>query len=475
MIRRPYLGSTLACALILCALSVYGQSGGSPAAASLDRAFQQASADFDAGKYPEAATILEKLLTEVPASFEVHELLGMVYSAESINGKAVEQLEEAARLNPGSAAAHTNLAAMLTQTGKADLAAQQFQKALAIEPRNYNANHDLGELYVQEGKPAKAIPFLKVAADLQPAAYDNGYDLAMACLLTDRQNEAEAEARRLLQVKDTAELHNLLGQIAEKSGKFIESVNEYQTAAHMEPTDDNLFDWGSELLLHRTYDPAIDVFQEGVKRYPKSPRMSIGLGMALYSLGKYDDAVKTLLVAADLAPADPRGYVFLSKAYDSSPNQAEDVITRFRRYADLQPANAHAAYYYAMSLWKGKRTEDAGFDPKQIQALLEKAIRLDPHMPEAQLQMGNLLSDQHKYADSIPFYQKAIALDANLADAHYRLGQSYIHTGQKDKAEGEIQIYQRLRAAHLAELDRERAEVRQFVYSAKNDPAAKAQ
>ncbi len=57
--------------------------------------------------------------------------------------------------------------------------------------------------------------------------------------------------------------------------------------------------------------------------------------MALYSRGKYDEAVKALLTAADLDPSDARCYLFLSKAYDSSPNQAEDVIQRFRRYAEL--------------------------------------------------------------------------------------------------------------------------------------------
>ena len=47
--------------------------------------------------------------------------------------------------------------------------------------------------------------------------------------------------------------------------------------------------------------------------------------MALYSRGKYDEAVKALLAAADLNPADPRCYLFLSKAYDSSPNQADET------------------------------------------------------------------------------------------------------------------------------------------------------
>ena len=130
----------------------------------------------------------------------------------------------------------------------------------------------------------------------------------------------------------------------------------------MDPSESNLFDWGSELLLHRTFGPAIEVFQHATERYPDSPRLAIGLGMALYSRGNYDDAVKALLKAADLDPSDPRCYLFLSKAYDSSPGQADEVIQRFRRFAELQPRNARAPYYYAMSLWKGKRAQDPGLD-----------------------------------------------------------------------------------------------------------------
>src|SRR5277367_2816604 len=125
----------------------------------------------------------------------------------------------------------------------------------------------------------------------------------------------------------------------------------------MDPSEQNLFDWGSEFLLHRTYEPAIDVFEKATERYPNSPRLFIGLGLALYSRGKYDEAVQALLTAADLNPSDARCYVFLSKAYDSSPQQADEVIQRFRRYAGLRPDDAMAQYYYAISLWKGKRAE----------------------------------------------------------------------------------------------------------------------
>ena len=89
------------------------------------------------------------------------------------------------------------------------------------------------------------------------------------------------------------------------------------------------------------------------------------------------------------------------------------------------------------------------------------------------MQLGNLYADQHEYQQSIPEYEHALELDPNLPDAHYRLGTDYVHAGQKDKAQEEFAVYQKLRAEHLAEDDKERAEVQQFVYSAKGTPASR--
>jgi tetratricopeptide (TPR) repeat protein len=190
--------------------------------------------------------------------------------------------------------------------------------------------------------------------------------------------------------------------------------------------------------------------------------------MALYARGLYDEAITALLKAADLSPSDPRCYLFLSRAYDSSPNQAEEVIRRFRRYADLQPSNARAQYYYAMSLWKGKRAGDSGLDLQTVESLLQKSIALDGSLPEAHVQLANLYADQHQYEKSVPEYLRALELDPNLSDAHYRLGTDYVHMGQKDRAQKEFDVYQKLRAEHLAEVEKERAEVQQFVYSEKS-------
>jgi tetratricopeptide (TPR) repeat protein len=451
----------------------HAQNAAPSATERLDRDFQAAVSQYEAGRLPQAAAALETLAREVPESFEVHELLGMVYSAQSEHAKASAHLEKAVRLKPDSASARMNLAINLVQLGKFQPAEAEFSKALALEPQNYDANHNLGELYVRVGKVGAATPYLERAQRINPAAYDNGYDLALAYIVANRLSDARQLLQGLLKQKDSAELHNLLATVEEKDGNFVGAANEYELAAHLDPSEGNLFDWGSELLLHRTLDPAITVFERAAKLFPDSPRVAIGLGIAYYSRGNYDDAVKSLLHAADLSPADARVYPFLSRAYDSSPSQAEEVIARFRRFAEQQPANGRAQYYYAMSLWKGKRTQDSTLNPTQIRALLEKAIALDPSLAEAHVQLGNLNSDQQDYLAAIPEYRRAIELNADLADAHYRLGQAYVHTNEKAKAQEELQVYQKLREQHLADLDKQRAEVRQFVYAAKDGSPAK--
>lgn len=464
MSKRPRLRWAIVSSVAVCTSFAAAENRPSP---KLDQEFQSAVAYYHAGQFPLAASQLENLLPQVPRSFEVHELLGLVYAAQSKDAKAVEQLQLAAHLKPDSAAAHTNLAAALVHAGNSELAGQQFRKALDLEPHDYDANHNLGEFYMQTGKIAEATPFLEVAQRITPTAYDNGYVLAQAYLAIGRLASATQLVQGLVQQKDTGELHNLLGQIEEKDGKFVDAANQFGIAAHMDPSEDNLFDWGSEFLLHRTYQPAIDVFEQATERYPNSPRLMIGLGMALSSRSKYEDAVQSLLKAADLDPADPRCYRFLSHAYDLSPNPSEDVVQRFRRYSELQPGNAMAQFYYAMSLLKGKAPEESSPEFHVVESLLQKSIALDGTFAEAHLRLGNLYADQHDYAKSFPEYQRAVELNPNLPDAHYRLGQYYVHAGRKDLAQQEFDAYQRLRAKYLAELDKEGSEVQQFVYAAK--------
>jgi len=464
MLRFPWPVAALLLPAVLCASA--NQTG----AEALDRKFQSALAHFNSGQYAAAQQELEALARALPHSFDVQELLGLVYSSEGQEEKATAPFQQAVRLRPESGPARNNLATNLVRRGKTSLAEKEFKKVVELEPESFDANHNLGAFYLRTGRIAAAIPYLEKAQSRNPAAYDNGYDLAQAYQETGRLPEARGQIQELLKQKDTAELHNLLAEVEEKAGNYVTAVNEYEKAAHMDPSESNLFDWGGELLLHQTTNPAIEVFARGLKRYPNSPRLAVGLGLALYLRGSYDEAVKSLLRGADLDPSDPRAYYVLSKAYDRAPGQADEVVERFRRFAELRPGDAQAIFYYALSLWKGKRPETSQAYLDQVESLLKKALALNPSFPEAHLQLANLYSQRRKFAEAVPEYQQALRLSPNIPDAHFRLGQAYVHLGKKDLAQKEFQLHQQFYAQHLAEVDKRRSEIRQFVYSMKGAP-----
>ncbi len=132
----------------------------------------------------------------------------------------------------------------------------------------------------------------------------------------DQYQRARTNAQALLTAqekpgqKNEAELHHLLGDIEEKSGNPLEAVRQYQRAAELDPSEPYFFDWGSELLLHRAVEPAIEVFNKGNRLFPHSARMLVALGVAWYSNGSYDQAAQRLCEASDLNPNDPKAYLF---------------------------------------------------------------------------------------------------------------------------------------------------------------------
>ena len=227
MIRNRLVCLVFFQALVVCRLAA--ATAGPPQSRDLDREFQAAVAQYDSGHYAEAAAKLENLVREAPESFEVQELLGLVYSAESQDARATQHLQKAVHLKPDSAPARTNLAANLARLGKLDLATEQFKKAVELDPPNFDTNHNLGEAYVRSGKIADAAPFLEKAQQINPSSYDNGYDLSLAYIQIGRLADARQLIHDLLKRKNTAELHNLLGEVEEKDGQFVAAENEYET------------------------------------------------------------------------------------------------------------------------------------------------------------------------------------------------------------------------------------------------------
>jgi tetratricopeptide (TPR) repeat protein len=268
--------------------------------------------------------------------------------------------------------------------------------------------------------------------------------------------------------EDTAELHTQLGDIAEREGHPLEAVQEYQRAAGIEPSEPRLFDWGAELLLHRAFEPAAEVFAKGHRLYPRSARTLVGLSVAGYARGSYEQAEQQLAEACDLDPSDPNPYLFLGRLLDAEKIAPPGALDRLRRFVSLHPESALAHYYYAVGLTK---QNCGGEDSELIESQLLKAIELDPRLGDAYLQLGICYSEQKDFPKAIFALQKAIETTPLPAEAHFRLAQVYRQTREAGKARREIELYNQISQQRTNRAERERHEIGQFVYTLRGQRA----
>jgi tetratricopeptide (TPR) repeat protein len=240
----------------------------------------------------------------------------------------------------------------------------------------------------------------------------------------------------------------------------------------MYASEQNYFDWGAELLLHKAPQPAVEVFGKGVSLHPQSARMLAGLGAAQYAVRSYEDAARSLCKAADLKPGDTAAYSYLGQMEKTVAGPLGCADEKLAEFAREQPANAVANYYYAISLMKRGKEERNGEDSRVAQTLLEKAVSLKPDFGEAFVQLGTVYADRGDFAEAIRNYQRAIAVSPQLSDARYRLSLAYKRTGDEAGAKRELAAYQEAVKTESAAAEQQGRDLKQFLVILKNSPGS---
>ncbi|HKN26270.1 MAG TPA: tetratricopeptide repeat protein [Candidatus Acidoferrum sp.] len=351
----------------------------------------------------------------------------------------------------------------------------KLRAAAARTPDSFEANHQLGEFYLRSGKYREAISSLAAAYQIKGEDVANAYDLALAYRGNgDLVLARDLAVKTLAKAEGHAGLHGLLGDLDERLGDPLGAVREYDRAATLDPSEPNYFEWGTELLLHRAVRPAVIVFKKGTDAHPNSARMLVGLGAALYADGSYEEAAGQLCRASDLKPEDATPYLFLGRMEVTSPTSFSCGEQKLARFAQNQPGNALANYYFAMAVLKRDRESISPADSQQVEMLLKKSLAIDPKLGEAYLQLGILYAAQGANEQAIAAFKKAVEVTPGLSEAHYRLSQLYKRSGEKAKADQEIQLYKQVEKSEADEVERQRREIQQFLIILKDQPAVSA-
>ena len=104
-------------------------------------------------------------------------------------------------------------------------------------------------------------------------------------------------------------------------------------------------------------------------------------------------------------------------------------------YAELARAYNIKAFYLAPDAEKKQLNEDAA-------VAVEKALALDPNLAEAHFARGLILwthDNRFPHEQAIQSYRRASELDLNLDEAHHQLGVVYFHIGLFDKSQSELE------------------------------------
>jgi Flp pilus assembly protein TadD len=183
---------------------------------------------------------------------------------------ALFHYQEALRLDPGYADAHTGMGVVLARKGQINEAVSHYRKALAIDPENAGAKTNLSNLLAgrqketaekapirqeqgrqalegrqemnqgvvstQGGRTEDSVALLSKALEGNPESADDYFNRAVALSRLDRQEEAVKDYMSALQIQpDHAQAHNNLGIILALRGDLEKARDHFSAALKARP------------------------------------------------------------------------------------------------------------------------------------------------------------------------------------------------------------------------------------------------
>jgi tetratricopeptide (TPR) repeat protein len=157
--------------------------------------------------------------------------------------------------------------------------------------------------------------------------------------------------------------------------------------------------------------------QQAIALNPNNAEIQYQLARVYFTEGNYAASIEASKKALAIIPDYPEVYHNLALAYEGSGN-AELAIQSFQKAVDLDRK------YDTRDEWP--LVDFADYQrmlghPEESVKLLSEALNINPNSPKANYEMGELLTDQHKYDDARKYLEIAVKLDPCNAAAIYGL------------------------------------------------------
>lgn len=416
---------------------------------------------YDAGDASTAEPLLQDLYHRYPDNYEAAEALGSLYAEANDLPRALPLLQHAAELAPRHALAIGNLGAAYLKLSRVPDALRELQRAALLDAGSAGTQNNLGQALMLSHQPGPAAQAFRAASANAPDNDEIRYNLALALYTGGSVAEAAKVLSALPAAKTTDQVNALAGDANEKAGNFEEALTRFEAAAHQNPSEVNLYALTVELLRHWNWAEAIKVADSSKQLVPESAtRFRLASGIAYYGKGDYKQAVE---IFSDLLNADPDNAAIADLLGHScgALSDGENIgCNAVYEFAQRHPGNAVMTTYAAIALLHAPGDQH---NLDKAEALLKSAIDRNPDYGEAWLRMGMLQQVELKWADSATSLERAVAINAESPEAHYRLSRAYAHLGRREDAQAQTVLYKSWSEKAKAALNTRMQEVMQFV------------
>jgi len=270
------------------------------------------------------------------------------------------------------------------QEGRLGPATELYQEVLAVVPEQPDANHLLGLVLDQSGNTVAGFRFVEKAVTLNPRHPVYQSNLGFLLSKLDRGADAERACRASIALDGSdADAHNNLGLALESQGpeRLVDAAAAYAAAIHVDSRHMNAtLNRGNVLRRLGRADEALAAFQAAHAIDARFPPATLNLASLLLELGRSSQAEK---LARELVIAAP-GY-----------------------------AKAHNLLGAALK---------AGRKLTEAEAVLHKAMELDPRDGETTVNLAGTLAEQLKYEAAETLFRQLLVARPDFASAHEGYG-----------------------------------------------------
>jgi tetratricopeptide (TPR) repeat protein len=259
--------------------------------------------------------------------------------------------------------------------------------------------------------------------------------LSCCVLLTLRVAQAQ-------QISPAARKHFELARQAQDAGAFDKAIEEYTATTHLAPTFAGAYaNLGLIYYVKGDFEDSATALARCIRLQPDIVGANLYLGIDKLKLNHPADALPYLQRAAQLDPANKDAQKWLGTAYWQN-GQPSTALEQLRQTNNKFPGDPDILFVLGEAY---RKTAD-----QEIEALVKNASGT-AYVHQV---FGDIYFDQHALAKADAHYHRALAMDANLSNIHFDLGEVAFELEHFDAAEQEYRQQLRLDPANAPAMAR---------------------